>query len=97
MPMQVMTAALKTGITRVAAIPAGNRRNTCEADTTMIPMAISTDARPALKAVINANPYTARCRAMALSKTTSADGHGTIPPEIPSATIDLAVIGPSGT
>jgi len=95
--MMVIVAALNTGKARATTEPVGMRWSQPAADTTMMPMAMSTDASPKLKALISKSPYATRCSAIALKRTTSADGHGTIPPDIPSARIDRAVIGPSGT
>lgn len=96
-PMVVTAAALKIGMKRVKASLRGTRSSSFDADTTATPIAISTAARPMLNDVIKSSPYATRCSAIAESKTTSAEGQGTMPPEIPSAISDFAVIGPSGT
>ena len=42
-------------------------------------------ASPALKATISSRPSATRCREIAASRTTSAEGHGSSPPEMPTA------------
>ena len=54
------------------------------AKTIKSPTAIKTAARPILKATMRNNPKPIRCRATALSSTTSAAGHGTMPPVTPT-------------
>ena len=54
--MHVITAALKIGIILANAMLAGTRRKMCDADTTIIPMTINTDASPRLNAVMSASP-----------------------------------------
>ena len=41
-------------------------------------------ARPRLNATISARPNATRCSEIAASRTTSADGHGSSPPETPT-------------
>ena len=47
-----------------------------------------TEARPNENATISASPNASRCSAIAESSTTSADGHGSRPPDTPSAISD---------
>ena len=49
------------------------------------PIPVSTEANPRLKATINSRPSATRCEATATSNTTSAEGHGKMPPVMPSA------------
>ena len=46
-------------------------------------MAISTAAKPTLKATISSKPKPIRCIDTALKSTTRAAGHGTMPPLMP--------------
>ena len=48
------------------------------------PIAVIVAARPTLKATMSAIPKPTRWSAMALSSTTSADGHGRSPAAIPT-------------
>jgi hypothetical protein len=47
-----------------------------------------------LNATISSIPKATRCSAIALSSTTSAEGQGSSPPEIPSASSPRQVTGP---
>ena len=50
-----------------------------------MPMAMSTPASPMLNATMSSSPKPIWCSATALSNTTRAEGHGTIPPDTPRA------------
>ena len=69
----------------------------CLAYRTIIPIAVSTPASPALKAINKINPSTALPSAMELNSSTRAEGHGAKPPLAPSAIRLARVISPSGT
>ena len=49
------------------------------------PTAVKVAAKPKLKTSVKINPYPIRCIFIAESIKTSADGHGSKPPEMPSA------------
>ena len=53
---------------------------------TSIPIAVSTDARPALNDKSRSKPKPTRPNAIMLNSSTSADSQGTNPPLTPSAT-----------
>ena len=60
------------------------------------PDEVSVAARPRLNARIRTIPSPKRCWEIAAIRTTSAEGHGTIPPETPRPIRLRIVIGPSG-
>ena len=55
------------------------------ASTAASPMPVIVSASPALKARISSSPKATRCSEIAASRTTSADGQGSRPPETPTA------------
>src|SRR5579883_2022163 len=86
-PATVITAEEIIGSHLTTRPPCGSMRSISRrrAYTTANPKPISTAARPALNATIRNSPNAARLNDNALSSTTKAAGHGTIPPLIPSA------------
>jgi hypothetical protein len=84
-PRRVMTAALAAGRYLLTTWPSPVR---CVirglATTRRIPITTSTLASPTLKLSRMTNPNVTLFKAMAISKTTRASGHGTNPPEMPS-------------
>jgi len=85
-PSNVITTDDDSGSHRVTSGPLSSKRATRRRAYTMsIPIAISTSASPTLKATMSSRPNPTRLSESALSSTTSAAGHGTIPPVIPSA------------
>jgi len=82
----VITAKDVSGNQRVTRGPRSSKRATRRRAYTMsMPIAISTSARPTLKATISSSPKPTRLSESALRRTTSAAGQGTIPPVMPRA------------
>src|SRR6185436_16205979 len=85
-PRSVITAEDMSGSQRVTSGPRSSSRVTRRpAQTTSRPIATSTRASPRLKATISSRPKPTRRSDRALSSTTRAAGHGTIPPVMPRA------------
>src|SRR5919204_5128122 len=80
-PAATMTRAESAGSARSARPSKLRRRNALRASTASRPTPVIESARPRLKATISSSPKTSRCRAIAARSTTSADGHGSSPPE----------------
>jgi len=98
-PMQTMIAAEITGTSRKAGwrlVFAGSGSQFF-AYNTIIPMAISTAARPMLNATSRINPAPTWPNEIEASSSTSAEGHGTNPPLAPRAIKLPIVMSPSGT
>ena len=89
--MSVIAKALIAGKNRVATIGIGSRSNRSREYTNTNPTTVNIAASPKLNAVTSANPNPTRPNAIELSKTTSAEGQGNSPPEIPRA-IQLAPV-----
>src|SRR5262249_33993308 len=70
-PAPETTSALATGTSRATRRPAGRRLNQRRAYTKRSPIAVSTTARPTLKATIRSRPKAMRPREIAPSITTS--------------------------
>lgn len=60
------------------------------------PIAVNTPARPTLNVTINSNPKPMRFKLMAPNINTNAEGHGSNPPETPSASSPRHVIAAGG-
>ena len=83
-PRTVTTTALIIGRYRLSNSVLGSRSKIILALTVMIPMIINTIAKPTEKHAIKPNPKVMRRMAMAVSITAMAEGHGTIPPDMPN-------------
>ena len=89
-PAAVTAAADTIGIARAAALPARlaslpRRESERWPATNASPTKVSTIARPTLKDATSTMPNPTLCSETADSSTTSAVGHGSNPPDMPSA------------
>src|SRR5262245_27359241 len=84
-PAARMTRALAAGKSRTSGPSRLTRRKAPRARTAAQPIAVIVNARPALNATISKSPKATRCSEIAASRTTSADGQGSSPPETPTA------------
>ena len=84
-PATRMTSALAAGRSRTSRPSKLTRGEGRFARTATRPMPVIVSARPALKATIRSRPNATRCSEIAASRTTSADGQGSSPPETPTA------------
>ena len=82
-----MTTALSDGSARTTGPSSDTRENARRATTATSPIPVIVNARPRLNATISAKPKPIRCSAIALSRTTRADGHGSRPAAMPTPTI----------
>ena len=96
-PTSMITPALKTGSARTSLAALADLVMNLVAVTARMPIRISTAASPMLKAKIRTRPKTILCIATAARSTTIAEGHGTIPPEMPSVSRLHNVTSPCGT
>ena len=90
-----MTKALPTGRNRRSGPVILNLLNICFPLRKRNPIPVRTPARPMLKAMIKINPNPTRLSEIAPSMTTSAEGQGRIPPDIPNASRLRQVIAES--
>src|SRR3954453_7578796 len=84
-PAMRITAALSAGSPRSTRPSNFARANMRFASTATRPTPVIDSASPRLNATISNNPNATRCSEIAASRTTSADGHGSSPPETPTA------------
>ena len=89
----MMTRALAVGRSEPHAPTHGSCWTTRLPFTNRSPSIVSTPASPRLKATTSTIPRATRLRETAVRSSTSADGHGRSPPEIPSPSKDLQVTG----
>ena len=82
-PTTTMTAAETAGSARITGPSSRARPNARRASTATRPIAVIVAARPTLNATISASPKASRWSAIALSRTTSADGQGSRPAAAP--------------
>ncbi len=92
-PITAMARELATGRNRVMAVARGDRSISRPPFTKRRPTAVSTPARPRLKANTRASPNPVLWRETAARSSTSAAGHGRSPPEIPSPIRERQVTG----
>ena len=83
-PTARITSALAAGSRRTTGPFSESRLKARLARTATSPIEVIVAARPRLKATIRARPKPIRCSAIALSRTTSADGHGSRPAATPT-------------
>ena len=83
-PTKRITTALAAGRRRMTGPSSEMRLKARLARTATRPIDVIVAARPRLKATISARPKPIRCRAIALSRTTSAEGHGRRPAATPT-------------
>ena len=93
-PAARMTSALAAGRRRTTGPSKLTRRNARRASTATRPMPVIVSASPALNARISTRPKATRWSEIAASRTTSADGQGSSPPETPTASSERKV-GPA--
>ena len=84
-PTQRITSALTAGRTRTSRPSNETRLKARRASTATSPMPVTVQASPRLNAEISARPKPTRCSAIALRRTTSADGQGRMPAAIADA------------
>src|SRR5262249_16936195 len=87
-PAARMTSALAACKSRTSGPSKLTRRKTLRVRTAASPIPVIVSARPALKARIRSRPKATRWSEIAASRTTSADGQGSSPPETPTASSD---------
>jgi len=96
-PTNMITPALNTGSVRTHLVALVDLVMNLVAVTARMPIRIRTAASPMLKVRIKTRPKTILCIATAARSTTIAEGHGTIPPEMPSVSRLHNVTSPRGT
>ncbi len=84
-PAVRMTAAETAGSARTSSPSKVRPANLRFAKTATRPRPVMESARPSENATMRTRPNASRCSEIAASRTTSADGHGRIPPETPTA------------
>ena len=91
-PAARMTSALAAGKSRTSRPSNDTRRKAVRARTAARPMPVIVSASPALKARISSSPKATRCSEIAASRTTSAEGQGSRPPETPTANSERKLV-----
>src|SRR5439155_23073113 len=91
-PATRITSALTAGRRPISPPSKLSREKARFATTATRPMPVIVNARPALNARISRRPNAIRCNEIAASRTTSADGQGRRPPEIPTARSERRLI-----
>ena len=95
-PAARMTRALAAGSSRISGPSKLRRRNARRGEHRDEADAGDAEREAGLKARIRSRPKATRCSEIAASRTTSAEGHGSSPPETPTASSERK-LGPSGS